>query len=306
MIKFLHSYINKFIIGEWNLGFSNEDFIKKFAKVNVGGTLVLNITWMKHKHSNSFFADPFIYSLELDRAFILVEEYLYPRKKGIISMCCIDRKTGRLLSLKPLLEEARHLSYPFYDKDTKLIIPESCRLNRWSSYQNMDGEIKLAKELAALPLIDATPVTWNGEKYVFGSFLPNALSELYVFHVGEDGELIPLPGNPQKTDISTARCGGKFFEYDRRLFRISQDSTHRYGEAVHIMEVTKLTPTEFAEKYYCNVELCSDGAFPLGYHTLNFEGNFIVVDGFRERFRPILATYIYKIAPLLRRFKLIR
>lgn len=302
----MNSFLKKFVIGEWNLGISNENFLKEFAQVQEGGTLVLKITWMKHKKGYSFFADPFIYAVEPAKAYILAEEYIYPRKKGIISMCCIDRCDGNLLSLESVLEEDCHLSYPFYNKDTELMIPESCRINRWCSYSKVAKKMKLTKELAPLPLIDATPVTWNGEKYVFGSFLPNALSELFVYHVGKDGELIPMPGNPQKTDIATARCGGKFFEHDGRLFRIAQDSTHRYGEAIHIMEVTKLTPTEFTEKHYCHVELCSDGTFSLGCHTLNFEGDFIVVDGYRERFRPWLAIYMHKIAPQLRKLKLMK
>lgn len=302
----MNSFLKKFVIGEWNLGISNQNFIAEFAKINEGGTLVLNITWMKHKRYHSFFADPFIYSVDTSNACVLAEEYLYSRKKGIISMCCIDRKTGVLLNRIEVLEESCHLSYPFYDNVSKVMIPESCRLNRWSSYQYKNDGVKIDKTISHLPLIDATPISWQGEEYVFASLLPNALSELYVYHFDNDQKLIPLQNNPVKVDLSSARCGGKFFEYDGRLFRIAQDSTHRYGEAIHIMEVTRLTPNEFSERHYCDVELLSDGKYPMGCHTLNFEDDFIVVDGFREKFRPFLATYMYKIAPLLRRYKLIK
>lgn len=302
----MKSFLRKFIIGEWNLGISNQNFLKEFARVEAGGVLVLDIKWMKHKQSHSFFADPFIYYLESSQAYVLAEEYLYPRKKGVISMCRIERCSGKLRSLRTVLEEECHLSYPFYDRNSQSMIPESCRLGRWSSYHKVGNEMEVDEQLSSLPLIDATPVSWKGEKYVFASLLPNALSELYVYHLNQNRELVPLPGNPVKTDIATARCGGKFFEFDGRLFRIAQDSTLRYGEAIHIMEVLSLSPTEYSEQLYCDVELRSDGKYPLGCHTLNFEDDFIVVDGFRERYRPWLAIYISKIVPLLRKFNVIR
>ena len=74
---------------------------------------------------------------------------------------------------------------------------------------------------------------------------------------------------------------------------------------MHIMKVTELSPTTFSEELFCHLEIENPGKFPLGFHTLNFADDFIVIDGFREQMRPFFVTYIVKIRPILKKiFKL--
>lgn len=301
------SLIKKFIIGEWNLGICNIDFIKEFAKVKRGGELRLPVKWMRHRRYCSFFADPFIYSADKQSAKILSEEYIFPRKKGVISLCTIDRFTGKLLRRKEVLEETCHLSYPFFDGKTCRIYPESFRNGNWTSFY-FDGEKVSDKRIITdFPIIDATPVEWNGKWYVMATTQPNALSQLLIF-VGDtpEGPFIQHPLNPVKDDISTSRPGGECFVQDNQLFRIVQDSTTRYGESLHIMRVTVLTPNDFKEEFYCDVVPENPSPYNLGFHTLNFKDDIVVVDGYRERFRPFLAIYIYKLIPFFKKLGLLK
>lgn len=301
------SLLSKFIIGEWNLGISNVDFISEFANIKPGGVLRIPIRWIKHCKPFSFFADPFIYKVDQWKIEILTEEFVYTRSKGVISLCTIDRTTGRLLHRQKILEEGCHLSYPFYDEVSHRIYPESFRNGHWANYY-FDGEkVSDKRRVTDFPLIDATPVHWKGKWYIFATTQPKALSRLLIY-MGDSpaGPFVPHPGNPVKEDIATSRPGGKCFVHDGQLFRIVQDSTGRYGEALHVMRVIELTPEIFKEEFHCDIIPENPSPYALGFHTLNFKGDIIIADGYRERFRPFLAVYIYRIVPFLRRIGLHR
>lgn len=297
----MNSFLRKFVIGEWNLGICNQNFLEEFRKVSRGGVLTLQAKWVRHKRPGSFFADPFIYSVDNDDALILAEEYIFSRKKGVISLCTINRKSAKMIARKVILEETCHLSYPFYDGSTHRFVPESSRNNYWASYKFDGKSVSDKKIILREPLIDATPIEWNGRWYLFAVKQPNALDQLLIFSSDCKSEgYVPHPHNPVKDSIRTCRPGGKCFIIDNELYRIVQDSTHRYGENLHITHVTELSSAEFKEEDWCDIVIESDGRYPLGVHTLNFKDDFIVIDGFREVFRPLFATYIYKIVPLLK------
>lgn len=293
----INSFLRKFILGEWNIGIANQDFLSLFSKVEQGGTLVLDVLWMKHHHRNSFYADPFIYEVGKDNVRILAEEFFFDRSKGVISLLDIDRKAGKFLNKVVILEETCHLSYPFYDAACGTFIPESFRNDNWAEY-DFDGKIASNKRIITdFPMIDATPVLHNGKWYVFATTQPNALDELLIYWSDKrEGPYKPHPLNPQKKDIKTSRCGGKFFECNGELYRPVQDSTHLYGETMHIMKVTELTPNSFNEEFYCHVQISNPGKYAMGFHTLNFQDDVVIVDGYRERFSPLQVIYNVKIA----------
>lgn len=294
-------FLRKFILGEWNIGISNQDFLSLFSKVKQGATLVLDVQWMKHNHRNSFYADPFIYDVGNDTVKILVEEFFFDRSKGVISLLNIDRKTGKLLKKSVVLEETCHLSYPFYDAAYGTFIPESFRNYNCAEY-DFDGKIASKKRIITdFPMIDATPVLHNGKWYVFATTQPNALDELLIYWSDKrEGPFKAHPMNPQKKDIKTSRCAGKFFLCNGELYRPVQDSTHLYGETVHIMKVTELTPTSFKEEFYCHVQLSNAGKYALGFHTLNFQDNVVIVDGYRDDFRFFQSLILF----IKRKFKI--
>lgn len=301
----MNSFLKKFVIGEWNLGFCNQNFLEEFKKVEKGGTITLRAKWVSHHRHGSFFADPFIYEVNKDTALILAEEYIFSIKKGVISLCTINRESAKMVKRTVILEESCHLSYPFYDEGTHRFAPESSRNNNWASY-NFDGEkVSDKKIIAPEPFIDCTPIEWNGNWYLFAVKQPRALDQLLIFCSDTKyGEYKPHPQNPIKNCIRTSRPGGKCFVVDGELYRIVQDSTGRYGESLHITHVKELTTNTFEEEDWCDIAIESDGKYPLGVHTLNFKEDFIVIDGFREVFRPFFATYIYKIVPIFKKFGL--
>ena len=300
----LDKFFAKFIVGEWNLGICNRRLPELMEDAKITGKLHLHVKWMKHRCRNSFFADPFVARITRNDAEVYAEEFLYTRQKGILSALKIDRHTGKLLQKKLLLEESCHLSYPYFDRTLGVMLPESYRNGVWAKYA-VDMQTDKASFQAAVTdrgLIDATPLHYKDRWWVFAMTGSQPLSELHLFHTDSfGGPLQPHGQNPVKKDIASARPAGKFFEWQGELFRPVQNSTTRYGEALHIMKIKQLSETAFEEEFFCDVVIDNPSKYPLGVHTLNFEDDFIVVDGYRERFRPALTILTYKLLPLIRK-----
>lgn len=290
----MSSFLKKFVIGEWNLGVCNQDFISEFRRVKKGGLLTLRPIWMKHHRSGSFFADPFIYKVDADKFIVLAEEFIYSRNKGLISRCTIDRKSGKMIDRKIILEETCHLSYPVYDAETGRFAPESCRNGNWATYK-FDGETVSDKQVIINePLIDCSPIKWRERWYLFAVKQPRALDQLLIYSADRRyGKYKPHPMNPVKDNIRTSRCGGKCFVVDGELYRVVQDSTHLYGECMHITHVTELSATTFAEEDWCDIHVEHDGKYPLGFHTLNFQDDVVIIDGYRDDFRFVQSLMLY-------------
>ena len=60
---------------------------------------------------DKFWADPFVIS-RADKYFVFVEEFIYAKNKGHISVLELD-KEGKLLNVQKLIDKPYHMSYPF-------------------------------------------------------------------------------------------------------------------------------------------------------------------------------------------------
>jgi hypothetical protein len=87
-----------------------------------------------------------------------------------------------------------------------------------------------------------------------------------------EGEVLKLAG--------VGREAGQLFWRKGRLFRPTQDCSVRFGYAITVNEVTKLTPHEFEER---PVSYLAPSWMPdlWGTHTWNESSAFQVVDGLR-------------------------
>lgn len=101
------------------------------------------------------------------------------------------------------MEESCHLSYPLYDEDEQIFIPESFRNGNWASYKFDGKKVSDKQVINNLSLIDATPVFHNGRWYVFATKQPKALSELLLIYSSNTryGEYVAHPNNPIKDEI---------------------------------------------------------------------------------------------------------
>lgn len=88
------------------------------------------------------------------------------------------------------------------------------------------------------------------------------------------------PQNPVCKGHQQFRMAGKPFIYNGKLVRPSQDSLKRYGGNIELKEIVELSPTSYKEKL-SEIVLPNWNNNDNGCHTINVEGNFVVLDAIR-------------------------
>jgi hypothetical protein len=243
--------------------------------------------------SDRFWADPFPIVVD-GRYYVFVEEFLFDRGKGHISVMEVGRD-GVVSLPKPVLELDHHLSYPFLlDWEGHLyLLPEGgstdvVQLHRCVSFPDRwaPGEVLLE---APNPQ-DATLVEHDGRWWMFVTLgSPGAdtnWDELHVYHA--DTPLGPWSAharNPVRSDVRSSRPAGGFFRRGDALFRPAQDCSRRYGYGTSIQRVTRLTTDEYAEEHVARI---APEWLPhaIGVHTLNSADDLTVIDYLARRPRP--------------------
>ena len=122
--------IRKLGTQRWALGFVR-DGIKSVMESDH-----LEVDWVKMPEDR-WFADPFVLDVTDVEILLLVEDYAYATRKGVISLLHINRATMRIVSRKVLLELPTHLSFPaiFRKNEHVYIYPESARSGKLDMYE---------------------------------------------------------------------------------------------------------------------------------------------------------------------------
>lgn len=232
-----------------------------------------------------FFADPFPFGVA-GRQFIFFEDFDHRTSKGIISCVEIGRD-GSVGPVRPVLEEAWHLSYPFlFEEDGQVwMIPESCAERSVNLYRALAFPYRWTKEatlLSGVEVSDATLVRWKGQMWMFaatrdgyGSY-SDTLSLFKAPRVM--GPWTPHPGNPVLVDQSAARPAGGFFVRGGQLWRPVQDCTRGYGTALGLAEILRLDDAGFEQRVR-TVLRCTSGWPGRRIHTLTRHGTLECIDG---------------------------
>jgi hypothetical protein len=102
--------------------------------------------------------------------------------------------------------------------------------------------------------------------------------ELHVFHAERPvGPWRAHRRNPVKSDVRSARPAGRVFIAGDELRRPAQDCSERYGYAISIQRIDRLSSDEYRER---EVERVDPARWPgvLGVHTLNRIDGLTVID----------------------------
>ena len=127
---------------------------------------------------------------------------------------------------------------------------------------------------------------------------PVNVLELYVSDKLE-GPYTAHPSSPIIKSNKVGRDAGCWIEHQGKLLRVSQDCTHRYGDNVHVSEITKLSPTEYEENILKEKILPTDIPFYKEgghqFNVINFKGKWIVATDAKEYHRLIGTRILHKI-----------
>lgn len=290
------SFLEKAYYQTWNIGFvesSSEDIVSS-------DLTNIRVYWVKHNYKDRFFADPFILSADDKVIKVLVEDFPYYDKRGLISLLTIDKKSYELLDKKVILEQPFHMSYPFImrkDNDSVWVAPEASQSGNLYYYTINQNTAMLENQqvLVPEPLLDSTIVDYNGKWWLFCTKRgENSNRDLYIYISDTpEGPWRPHKKNPVVQNDSMARPAGYLVKVGNELYRVIQKCDKCYGEAVNVSRVLKLSETEFEEAFVKELHAQKD-EYSHCFHTLNGLGNLTVVDGVRKQFAP-LRRVVYEI-----------
>jgi hypothetical protein len=229
------------------------------------------------------YADPFVAECQ-GRNWLFVEEL--PRNSTRGRLTCLEvLKNGSFAKPFVVLEKPYHISYPFIVQQGEdfFLLPESGENYIVELYRatRFPYEWQLEKVLCeGMPLVDTTPFYLNGTWYFFTTTFGAGMETFLFYATSLDGEWHYHPRNPICSDVRRARSAGALFYRNGRLIRPTQDCSVRYGYAIVLNEVLRISTREYEDRV---VEVI----YPnwtrglSGTHTLNSSADLEVIDGLR-------------------------
>ncbi len=239
-----------------------------------------------------FWADPFPIRVD-GRYHVLFEELVFASPKGRILGMEIT-KDGPVGQPVTVLERDYHLSYPFTFewRGERFMIPESVSNRSVQLFRAVKApyEWELDRVLHEnVQLLDSTVVEIEGRWWMFAGAVTRGGSrcdELNVYHADSPlGPWRPHRRNPVISDVRHARPAGRPFRIGGAWYRPAQDCSRRYGYAISLRRIAKLTPNEFEEETVSALTPHWDRRL-LGTHTINAADGLTVIDMELRRRKP--------------------
>ena len=240
-----------------------------------------------------FWADPHIITKD-DNYFVFIEEYIYKKSKGHISLIKIDKK-GNYKYLGKILEKKYHLSYPFVFEfeNNYYMIPETEANKSIELYKCTDFPMKweyYGKIMNNVSAVDTTIFNHNNKWWMFTGIKENNgasnSDELFLFY--SDNPLsdrwIRHEKNPIVSDVRQARPAGKIFSINSKIYRPSQNGSNYYGYGISINQIEKINEKEYEEKSITSILPNWDKNIT-GVHTFQYDEGLSIIDAKIKRRR---------------------
>lgn len=292
------------------LSFDNEEEIFNIKK----GKRIFGVDCLKpyfKANPTIIVADPFLFEYKGKLHLFYESKGLYT--PGVLMMT----STSDLVHWsKPVvvLKEPFHLSYPwvFEEAGKVYMIPETGQDGSVRLYEATDESLcsfvfshKLLEQPKNREIRmgygDSSIYKKDGKYYLMTMLQysePVNVLELYMSDKLK-GPYTVHPCSPITRSNKVGRDAGCWIEHQGKLLRVSQDCTHRYGDNVHVSEITKLSPTVYEEKILQESILPTDVSFyKEGGHQFNaikFNGQWIVATDAKEYHRLLITRIIHKI-----------
>lgn len=256
-------------------------------------------------------ADPFLF-VQNDRLFLFYESKKW-KSPGVLKMVSTtDLK--HWTKPKTVLQEPYHLSFPWvFEEDGQVyMLPETGADNSIRVYKAINHaltEFKFVKELHRFhgdAVItqgygDSCIYKKGGKYYLFTQLQYKDHVNTMELYVSDSlmGEYHLHPCSPIQHNQKIGRNAGSLMGYEGKLLRFSQDCTNRYGDNVHISEITHITPSEYEEK------VIQENIIPTGipfykegghqFHAIEFKDTWIVATDAKEYHRLLMQRILSRI-----------
>lgn len=264
-------YIKSLTADSWALGFV------RGGMQSIMESDHFEVDWVKMP-KDRWFADPFVLDVTDEEILLLVEDFPYATKKGIISLLHINRATMEIAAPKELLELPTHLSFPaIWRKDGHIYVyPESAGSGRLDmyEYQPKSETLTLVKTICDDIVWDSYITEAFGEPLMFTASKDDYQLDIYRWDIKKERFVSSLQ---IPSDIKNSRMGGAVFEYKGEWYYPAQNCEKTYGGAIEIKRLQVESGMLKVEGVVKHLE-STNPRFPLGLHTLNEYKGVVVID----------------------------
>lgn len=236
----------------------------------------LDVYWVRMPEDR-WYADPFVLEVTDSEILLLVEDYAYAIRKGVISLLHIDRASMEITSRKVLLELQTHLSFPaILRKDGHVYVyPESAergKLDMYEYHQEKD-ELSFVQTICDDVVWDSYITEAFGAPFLFTAAKNDYQLDIYKW---DDKRKRFIPDLVIPSEIKNSRMGGAVFEYQGKIYLPAQNCEKAYGGALDIKEINysngrfELSTIKHLTSTHPN--------YQLGMHTLSEYKGVVVID----------------------------
>lgn len=270
----LKQYIKR--LGEecWALGFVRGGILTIMESDH------LDVDWVKMPKVR-WYADPFVLDVTDEEILLLVEDYDYKVRKGVISLLHIDKTTMEIVSRKVLLELPTHLSFPaIWRKNGHVYVyPENAQGGRLDMYEydTVQEKLMFVKTICNDVIWDSYITEAFGGPLLFTAARNDHQLDIYKWN---DKKERFVSYQQIQSDVKNSRLGGAIFAYKGQLYYPAQNCETTYGGAIDIKRVKS---EEVRGKSVFSVETVKhiespSKRYPKGLHTLNEYKGVVVID----------------------------
>lgn len=196
-------------------------------------------------------ADPIAVDGPDGRPYLFAEEIPADTRKGRLAAMELDAD-GRWTRPRVIAEIATHMSYPFVfeHQGQWWMIPETALEGEVSLWRatSFPYEWRRERRLIEGRWVDSTPFLLDGIWYLFTTSFEPSLETYLYWSDSLEGEWRYHPANPISTDVRGARGAGPIFERNGKWIRPGQDCSVRYGWAMTLHEIQRISPDEYVER----------------------------------------------------------
>ena len=234
------------------------------------------VKWVKVPKER-WYADPFILDVTDTEILVLVEDYAYNYKKGVISLLHIDRQTMKVIQRKVILEIPTHLSFPniLRKNGNVYIYPESAHSGQLDIYKfDFDSEsLTHCATICDECIWDSDITDVFGEALLFTAAHNEYLLDIYHWNESEKRFVLwkSIP-----SEIKNSRLGGALFKYKDRVYYPAQNCEKGYGCAINIKEI-EYKNGDFLISDVKTIK-STHKRYNIGLHTLNEYKGVAVID----------------------------
>ncbi len=238
--------------------------------------------------------DPFLFE-EDGKAYLFFELFDRRLMRGAIG--CRAYCNGDWGEAKIVFSADYHLSFPFVFRrdDAIYMMPEAyysrcIPLLRAVSFP-YEWEL-VEKIMSGRSVCDSILYSADSNEYLFTQPVvhPYTFAELELYVRSAEGWKAHPESPICKNQSRGARMAGSIIETQGKLYRVGQDCSNGYGNALQFFEINELTPEHYRETSLCNLtpdNILLDVRKKFhGCHTYNVSAHFEVLDLKSFPFRP--------------------